>query len=188
MIVGIDEAGRGPLCGPVVVCAYYFVKKDRSLPIKDSKKLSSAQRQELFNFLLERGIFSLSLSTPYQIDKYNIRESTNLAFNQAIKKIVKKASFLKEATFIIDGTYFQPRLKMKISYRCLKKADEKIEEVASASILAKVFRDYLMGVLDFLYPEWGFLKHKGYPTPEHRELMKRLVPTPFHRKSFCKSY
>lgn len=186
MIVGVDEAGRGPLCGPVVVCAYYFIKKDKHLSIKDSKKLSSAQREELFYSLLEKGIFSLSLCTAQEIDKYNILESTNLAFNQAIKKLIKKAPFLKKATFIIDGTYFKPALKMKLKYKCIKKADEKIKEVASASILAKVFRDYLMGVLDFLYPEWGFLKHKGYPTKEHRDLLKNLQPTPFHRKTFCK--
>jgi ribonuclease HII len=186
MIVGIDEAGRGPLCGPVVVCAYHFIERPLKGPIKDSKKLSFLKRQELFPLLLKKGIFSVALSTAQEIDRHNILEATQGAFNKAIKGIIKKAPFLKDALFIIDGPLFKTSLNIR--YRCIKKADELVKEVASASILAKVFRDHLMGILDVLYPEWSFTRHKGYPTSGHRDVLKKLKLTPFHRESFCKNF
>jgi ribonuclease HII len=182
MIVGVDEAGRGPLCGPVVACAFYFKRRAKGLILKDSKKLSHFRREELFGILTRLGIFSLSFATPKEVDKYNILGATNLCFERAIEGVIKKYPRLRQATFIIDGNNFKTDLKIK--YSCIEKADEKIREVASASILAKFFRDYLMGVLDFIYPEWHFGEHKGYPTRYHRELLKKIEPTPFHRKSF----
>ncbi len=184
MIVGLDEVGRGPLCGPVVACAFYFKEKDNSLKIKDSKKTPFLKRQEIFGYLLKKGIFSLSAVNPDQIDKHNILNATMIAFNQAINGIIAQAPFLKKAMFIVDGNIFRTELKVK--YKCLKKADEKITEVASASILAKVFRDYLMQVLDVICPGWGFRQHKGYPTKFHRQVLKTKGLTPFHRRSFCK--
>ena len=115
-IVGVDEAGRGPLCGPVVTCAFYFKKKDR-IKVKDSKKLSFLERQNLFYSLTEKGIFSLNIATPSEIDKYNILKATILSFNRSIKDIIRKASFLKNVTFIIDGNAFKTDLGVK--YKCI---------------------------------------------------------------------
>ncbi|MCK4810430.1 MAG: ribonuclease HII [Candidatus Omnitrophica bacterium] len=185
MIVGLDEAGRGPLCGPVVACAFYFRKKNTKLRIRDSKKTPFLKRQEIFEYLLKKGIFSLSVVSSGQIDKHNILNATMIAFNRAINGIINQAPFLKKAMFIVDGNIFRTGLKIK--YECVKKADEKITEVACASILAKVFRDYLMQILDVIYPDWGLHQHKGYPTKFHRELLKTKKPTPFHRRSFCKT-
>ncbi len=183
LVVGVDEVGRGPLCGPLVACAFYFKKKiNKNLEIKDSKKTNSLKREEMFDILIKRGIFSLAVVSPSQIDRLNILEATMLAFNRAIKGIIKSAPFLKEALFVIDGNIFKTNLK--VNYICIEKADEKIREVASASIIAKVFRDYLMDVLDFLYPHWGLAKHKGYPTRLHKKLLKERGITPFHRRSF----
>lgn len=181
MIVGIDEAGRGPLAGPLVVCAFYFKEKP-SFKIKESKALNSFKRQELFENLLKIGIYELVCVSSSLIDKMNILNATLFGFNRAIEGIIKKAPFLRKATFLIDGPHFKPQLDIK--YKCIIKGDQKIKEIASASILAKVFRDYLMNILDFLYPEWGFFENKGYPTKAHRELLKKIKPLPFHRQSF----
>ena len=98
LVVGVDEVGRGPLCGPLVACAFYFKKKiNKNLEIKDSKKTNSLKREEMFNILINRGIFSLAVVNPSQIDRLNILEATMLAFNRAIKGIIKRAPFLKEA-------------------------------------------------------------------------------------------
>lgn len=181
-IVGLDEAGRGPLCGPVVACAYSFIDDDPSVRVKDSKKLSAIKRQELFEILLKKGFFSVGLSTSAEIDRINILQATMRAFNRAIKGLIAREPGIKNAEFIIDGNYF--RTKMDIAYTCVEKADTTVREVSAASIIAKVFRDHLMGVLDHLYPEWQFCRHKGYPTLMHREVLKKMPPTPFHRKSF----
>lgn len=181
-IVGVDEAGRGPLCGPVIACAFCFNEKNKTLPVKDSKQLNPVQRQEFFDALLEKGTFSVGLATSGEIDKLNILEATMVAFNRALSLLISKDVSLKKATFIVDGNYFKTDLD--ITYKCVEKADEKVREVSSASIIAKVFRDYLMRVLDWMYPEWNFRQHKGYPTKFHRKLLKVMKPTPFHRKSF----
>jgi len=181
MIVGIDEAGRGPLAGAVVACALYL-KKAPPFVVKDSKAISAKAREEIFSWLVSGAIFGVGVADQKEIDKVNILEATFLAFNRAIKKLIEKAPHLKNADFIIDGNQFRTDLSLK--YTCLKKADQKIKEVSCASIVAKVVRDYLMNSVDFLYPEWNFSKHKGYPTAEHFALVKKYPLTPFHRRSF----
>ncbi len=185
-IVGLDEAGRGPLCGPVVACAYMFTEDDPDLPVKDSKKLNPLKRPELFERLLDKGVFSLGLATAQEIDRINILQATMRAFNRAIKKLIDFYPAAQQATFIVDGNYF--RTDLDINYRCQEKADDTVREVSSASIIAKVFRDHLMGVLDCLYPEWQFFRHKGYPTRFHREMVDKGGLTPFHRKTFCSGH
>ncbi len=103
--------------------------------------------------------------------------------NRAIEKLVYKVPHLAKATFIVDGNIF--RTNLRINYTCIEKADQKIKEVSCASIVAKVTRDYLMRLTDFLHPEWNFSKHKGYPTLEHFSLIKKYSLTPFHRRSFA---
>lgn len=182
MIVGLDEAGRGPLAGVVVACALWL-KKNPPFPIKDSKSLSADRREEIFSWLRAGAVFGVGLANNKEIDKINILEATFLAFNRAINKLLEKAPKLKKANFIIDGNHF--RSGLKLNYICKPRADSQVQEVACASIVAKVVRDYLMSSLDFLYPQWNFSQHKGYPTSEHFSLIKKYALTPFHRRSFA---
>jgi ribonuclease HII len=181
MIVGVDEAGRGPLAGPVVSCALYL-KKQPPFSVKDSKRTLYFVREEIFSWLIKNTIFSVGYATAQEIDRFNILEATFLSFRRAIDNLLRKDGRFRKATFIIDGNIFRTNLKLK--YVCIKKADEKIKEVSCASIVAKVMRDYLMDVLHFLYPQWNFSQHKGYPTKEHIHLLKKYSFSPFHRKSF----
>ncbi|MBU1122271.1 MAG: ribonuclease HII [Candidatus Omnitrophota bacterium] len=185
MIVGIDEAGRGPLAGVVVGCALYL----RKLPpfvVKDSKELSPLVREKIVPWLCEHASFSVGIATSEEIDKINILQATFLTFNRAIKGLLAKEPSLRKATFIVDGNLF--RTKLDIKYICMEKADKKIKEVSCASIMAKVVRDYFMKLVDFLYPQWEFSQHKGYPTQRHMALLNEYPLTPFHRRSFspCK--
>ena len=181
MIVGVDEAGRGPLAGAVVACAL-CLKETPPFTVKDSKAISAKAREEIFSWLVSGAIFGVGIAGQKEIDEFNILEATFLAFNRAIKKLIEKSPNLKNADFIIDGNHFRTDLGFK--YTCLKGADRKVKEVSCASIVAKVVRDYLMNSVDFLYPEWNFSKHKGYPTAEHFALVKKQALTPFHRRVF----
>lgn len=181
MIVGVDEAGRGPLAGVVTACAL-SLNKNLPFAVRDSKELSASQREKIAGWLFGNSLFSVATAGPAEIDRYNILEATFLAFNRAIKGLLGKASYLRQAEFIIDGTLF--RTELDIKYTCLKKADKKIKEVSCASIIAKVVRDHFMRTADFLYPQWNFAKHKGYPTKEHFSLLRKLPLTPLHRRSF----
>ncbi len=182
MVVGLDEAGRGPLAGVVVACAL-CLKKVPPFPTRDSKSLSAARREEIFSWLRTGAIFGVGLADNREIDKFNILEATFLAFNRAIKRLLEKSPKLKKADFIIDGNCF--RSELKLNYTCKPRADSLVKEVSCASIVAKVVRDYLMSSLDFLYPQWNFSQHKGYPTSEHFSLIKKYALTPFHRRSFA---
>jgi len=181
MIVGVDEAGRGPLAGAVSACALYLTKEPPA-NVRDSKELTPFVRQNLFGWLAQNACFGVGLATALEIDKVNILEATMLAFNRAIKKLLIKAPHLKNATFIIDGNIF--RTELDIKYKCIEKADKTVKEVSCASIVAKVTRDYLMMNAHFLYPEWNFGHHKGYPTKEHFSLIKKYALSPLHRKTF----
>jgi len=181
MIVGVDEAGRGPLAGAVVACAL-GLKDGFPFEVKDSKALSKTKREEVFFWLMENAQFSVGMASALEIDKLNILSATFLAFERAIELLVVKFPYFKKAEFIIDGNIFRTTLKIK--YKCIKKADTKIKEVACASIIAKVTRDYFMNAADFLYPQWKFKQHKGYPTAEHFSLLSKNKITPLHRKSF----
>ena len=185
MIVGVDEAGRGPLAGVVVACALAF-KKEPPFEVKDSKLLSARLREEAFSWLIENSQFRVGIARVCEIDRFNILEATFLAFNRAIKSLLIDFRSLKTAKFIIDGTLF--RTNLALDYLCMKGADRKVKEVSCASIMAKVTRDHLMKTAHFLYPEWNFSKHKGYPTSEHFSLIKKHRLSPLHRRSFspCK--
>ncbi len=188
MIVGVDEAGRGPLAGCVVACALCMKGKravfnQEGLPVKDSKKLSHIQREAAFESFREKTIFSLGIATHKEIDKYNILKATFIAFERALGGLFDKKRSLRKAKVIIDGNMFETN--MPINYQCVVKADEKIREVAFASITAKLFRDYLMKVADFCFPKWELSKHKGYPTQEHITAIKKYGLSPLHRRSFA---
>lgn len=181
MIVGVDEAGRGPLAGVVTACALCFLKQP-PFSVRDSKELSAARREEMFPWLIDNTLACVGIASPEEIDKYNILEATMRAANRAIEGLLAKSPKLARARFIIDGNIF--RTHLDIDYECIEKADKTVKEVSCASIVAKVTRDHLMGIADFLYPEWSFRKHKGYPTKEHFSLIKQYPVSPLHRKSF----
>ncbi len=186
MIVGVDEAGRGPLAGSVVACALYIKDETIGLPLRDSKRLSPLKRYCFFKEFQDKVIFSIGVAEPKEIDRHNILNATFIAFERAIKGLIKKKTSLKNAEFVVDGPYFNTRLPIRV--RCLPRADSSIRQVAYASIVAKIFRDYLMQVADFVFPEWEFFIHKGYPTKRHYDLIKKNNLSPLHRKSFTLSH
>lgn len=178
-IVGIDEAGRGPLAGPVFAGAV-LVKSEKAVndlkEVNDSKKLSFKKREELYGLIIshpqiEWGSGMVGEKT---IDRINILEATKLAMLRAIKNI--KADFL-----IIDGNI---KIRSQIEQISFPKADQLVFSCAAASIIAKVRRDRFMIKKDKLFPEYGFLKHKGYPTKYHREMIKLYGISNIHRKTF----
>jgi len=178
-VAGLDEAGRGPLAGPVVAAAAVIkIKKFNVGHIKDSKKLSAKKREEFFKILTKhpdlewgRGIVSEKV-----IDKINILEATKLAMKKAVKGLKKKPDFL-----ILDGNF---RINLPLSQKSIIKADEKVFSCAAASIIAKVTRDRIMDRYHKKYPLYKFNKHKGYPTKLHFKLLKKYGPCKIHRKSF----
>jgi len=176
----LDESGRGPLAAPVVAAAVMINPKSKiqNLKIKDSKKLTAKKREELYKILtknpgIEWGIAKVSERV---IDKINILEATKLAMKRAVKKLKGKPVFL-----ILDG---KMKLDLPISQKSIIKADEKVFSCAAASIIAKVSRDRIMLHYHKKYPQYGFDKHKGYPTRHHRKMLKKYGPCKIHRKSF----
>jgi ribonuclease HII len=182
MIVGVDEAGRGPLAGPVLSCAL-CLKKRLPFAVKDSKAMSAPIREKVFCWLIDNSFFHLGLADHREIDRLNILEATFLSFNRAIEGLlIKHPQLCSKAKFIIDGNLFKTDLKL--NYACIKGADKRIPEVSCASVVAKVARDHLMTVADFLYPKWNFSQNKGYPTKEHMAFVKKSSLSPIHRRSF----
>ena len=181
MIVGIDEAGRGPLVGNVVACACFLPNQPPFIP-KDSKKLSPAQREKMFSWLEQNAVYGLGQASAQEIDEINILNATFLAFERAIDALIQKRDELKSAKFIIDGNRF--KTKKDIDFKCVIKADATVPEVSCASVMAKVTRDRQMIALHEHYPQYNFLKHKGYPTQDHYAAIQAHGTCPFHRKSF----
>jgi len=177
----LDEAGRGPLAGPVVAAAVLILNTKYQIlntKIRDSKKLSWKKREKLYKLItkspfIEWGIGRVSEKV---IDKINILEATKLAMKRAIKRFKRKPDFL-----ILDGNF---KINLPIPQKSIIKADEKVFSCAAASILAKVWRDRLMLRYHKKYPRYGFDKHKGYPTKYHFKMLKKYGPCVIHRKSF----
>ena len=201
-VIGIDEAGRGPLAGPVVAVAI-IIKNSKSqvlnskqipnpkfkiqnLEIKDSKKLSLKRREEIFEALKNHPkiLWGRGMVSARVIDRINIWEATKLAAKRAIfnleKKIGKKLP-KKKTLLIIDGNL---KINSEFCEKPIVKADQKISECILASIFAKVIRDRLMEKYDKIYPEYNFKKHKGYPTKEHKRLITKYGACKIHRRSF----
>jgi len=178
-IIGIDEAGRGPLAGPVVAAAVLdSPKKIRG--IKDSKLLSEKERERLYIEIINNYKWGIGIVSPKRIDKVNILEATKEAMVKAVHNLEKKYK-LKIDHLIIDGNM---KIDIDISQKSVIGADRKIYCVSTASIVAKVTRDHLMIKYDKLYPEYNFKKHKGYGTREHLKLIKKYGSCEIHRKSF----
>ena len=176
-IAGVDEAGRGPLAGPVCAAAVILPEGVVIEGINDSKKLSEKKREKLFDIILETAVaYSVEFVEPNVIDDINIRQATSLAMHTAVEKLSMAADFV-----IIDGN---DKISYDIPYEYIVKGDARSQSIAAASILAKVSRDRLMLKLDKKYPEYGFAKHKGYGTKEHMESIRKYGVSEVHRKSF----
>lgn len=170
-LCGIDEAGRGPLAGPLVVAGVVLAKPIEGL--SDSKKISEKKREELFGKIIENSKHKIVLIEPQLIDAIGLSKSIRRALEQIVAD-------LGAERFLFDGNSSFGVLGIET----MVKADGKIPEVMAASILAKVFRDRHMLKMAQLYPGYGFENHKGYGTKEHVEALRKLGPSPIHRKSF----
>ena len=180
-ICGIDEAGRGPLAGPVAAGAAILPKDCRILYLNDSKKLSESRREELFLEIKEKAIaWSVGIVGPERIDEINILQATYEAMRQAISKLDPVPQVLLNDAVTIPG--------VAIPQVPIIKGDAKSVSIAAASILAKVTRDHMMEEYDKEYPEYGFAKHKGYGTPAHITALKEFGPTPIHRRTFITKF
>ena len=180
MICGIDEAGRGPLAGPVAAGAVILPKDCTLLYLNDSKKLSEKRREELFVQIKEQAVaWCVGIVGPERIDEINILQATYEAMRQAISGLGVKPDILLNDAVEIPG--------VDIMQVPIIKGDAKSVSIAAASILAKVTRDHMMAEYDQLFPDYGFAKHKGYGTAAHIQAIKELGPCPIHRRSFIRN-
>lgn len=176
-VCGVDEAGRGPLAGNVVAAAVILPKGLVIDGLDDSKKLSEKKREALFDIIQKEAIsFSVAWATPSEIDELNILGATMLAMHRAVEGLDIPADFA-----LIDGNTARG---FSIPVKTIVKGDAKSPSIAAASILAKVTRDRQCLELDMKYPEYGFKKHKGYPTKDHMNKLREIGPCEEHRKSF----
>lgn len=175
-VAGVDEAGRGPLAGPVVAAA--VVVRDPSFreKIADSKKLSEKKRQRAFVEIFEKCEVGIGEAGEKEIDEFNIHNATLLAMKRAVEDLKTKPDYL-----LIDGRMNIPVAQERT---CLVSGEDKSVSIAAASIIAKVYRDSIMMKLDRLFPRYGFRKHKGYGTKEHFRAIKKYGPSSVHRKTF----
>lgn len=181
-VLGVDEAGRGPLAGAVVAGAViipeYFSELDE---INDSKKLTEKKREKLFEIIMEKCIVGIGISDEKEIDEVNILNATFSAMRKAISQVTEKAEF---DVVLVDGNH---KIKGYMGKQEeVIKGDAKSLSIAAASIVAKVTRDRMMLEVDKEFPEYGFAKHKGYGTKLHREILLDRGPCKYHRKSFLK--
>lgn len=180
-ICGVDEAGRGPLAGPVVAGAVILSGDDPILYLNDSKKLSQKKREKLYDEIMASvAAVGVGIVSPGRIDEINILQATYEAMRQAVGKLkVKPEVLLNDAVTIPDIDILQVPII---------KGDAKSVSIAAASIIAKVTRDRMMEEYDKIYPEYGFAAHKGYGTKTHIEMLKKYGATPIHRKTFIKKF
>ena len=178
-ICGCDEAGRGPLCGPVVAAAVILPEGLIIEGLDDSKKLTEKKREKLFDVITEKALaYAICEASPREIDEINILNASMLAMKRAVEALTVKADFA-----LIDGNCSRG---FDIPTETVIGGDRKSYSIAAASILAKVTRDRQCVQLDKEYPEYGIAKHKGYPTKDHMDKVRELGPAPIYRKSFLK--
>ena len=181
LICGIDESGRGPLAGPVVAGAVILPKDCEILYLNDSKKLSPAKREALYEEIMEKAeAVGVGMASPARIDEINILQATYEAMREAVYNLgVTPELLLNDAVTIPD---------VSIPQVPIIKGDAKSVSIAAASIIAKVTRDRLMVQYDEILPGYGFARHKGYGSKDHIEAIRRLGPTPIHRQTFIKNF
>lgn len=178
LVAGVDEVGRGPLCGAVVTAAVILDPMRPIIGLNDSKKLTEARREVLFDEIREKALaWCIARAEVEEIDRLNILHATMLAMQRAVEGLSVTPKLA-----LIDGNRC-PRLAVPSAP--VVKGDSRVPAIAAASILAKVSRDREMLEMDRRYPGYGIAGHKGYPTPVHLEALQRLGPTPIHRRSFA---
>lgn len=178
-ICGVDEAGRGPLAGPVCAAAVILPSGVIIDGVNDSKKLTEKKREKLIDVIKEQAVsYSVAFATVEEIEDINILNAAMLAMKRAVEGLNVPADFA-----LIDGNKTP---ELSVPARCIIKGDALSVSIASASIIAKVTRDRLMIELAKMYPEYGFEKHKGYGTKLHTEMLRKYGPCPIHRPSFLK--
>lgn len=196
VIVGIDEAGRGPLCGPVVAAAVCFRESEEALSklpewkwIRDSKKLSEKQREKMFDFVMEHAFVGVGVMQADTIDRVNILEATFLAMKSALSDLRQRLTNnnhqkIKDENLrlLVDGNQLIPNIPYE--QHAIVDGDALMKVIAAASIIAKVTRDRMMMEYDKEYPQYGFAKHKGYGTKVHMDALRKFGPCPIHRMSF----
>ena len=178
-VCGVDEAGRGPLCGPVVAAAVILPLGIEIEGLDDSKKLSEKKREELFDEICDKALsYAIARAEVEEIERLNILNATFLAMNRAISALDKVP-----ALALIDGNR---NTGIEFASRCVIKGDSLCADIAAASVLAKVSRDRYMLEMAALYPQYGFERHKGYGTKLHYEALRMHGPSPIHRLSFLR--
>ena len=176
-ICGIDEAGRGPLAGPVVAGAVILPKGLKIPYLNDSKQLSAKRREELFDIIMEKALaVGVGAASPERIDEINILQATYEAMRQAVAELKVKPQILLNDAVYIPG--------LNLPQEKIIKGDAKSLSIAAASVIAKVTRDRMMVAYDEIFPEYGFAKHKGYGAKAHIEKIQSIGPCPIHRRSF----
>jgi len=180
-IAGVDEAGRGPLAGPVVAAAVIFPENLIINGVDDSKKLSPKKREMLYDLIVEKAIsVGVGIVSHEVIDRVNIMNATLLAMNRALRNLRVSPDYV-----IVDGNFFK---NAEYKVQNIVDGDARSFTIAAASIIAKVTRDRLMIEFDGKFPQYGFAKHKGYGTFQHIEAIKKYGLTEIHRRSFCSSF
>ena len=178
-VCGCDEAGRGPLAGPVVAAAVILPRGCDIPGLNDSKKLTEKKREALFDVICENAVaYAIAEASAEEIDEINILNASMLAMRRAVEALSVSADFA-----LIDGNTSRG---FAIPTQTVVGGDAKSPSIAAASILAKVTRDRMCADMDAAYPEYGFAKHKGYPTKVHMEAVREYGPSPIHRKTFLK--
>ena len=181
LVCGVDEAGRGPLAGPVCAAAVILPPGLEIPGLNDSKKLTDKKRRELYDIMIEQAVsYGIAFASEQEIDEINILQATFLAMERAMQKLSPQPELA-----LIDGNRTKD---FGLPVRTIVKGDSLSASIAAASILAKVTRDRLMEEYDAQYPQYGFAVHKGYGTKRHYEALREFDPSPIHRKTFLKKF
>ena len=181
LVCGVDEAGRGPLAGPVCAAAVILPPGLEIPGLNDSKKLTDKKRRELYDIMIEQAVsYGIAFASEQEIDEINILQATFLAMERAMQKLSPQPELA-----LIDGNRTKD---FGLPVRTIVKGDSLSASIAAAAILAKVTRDRLMEEYDAQYPQYGFAVHKGYGTKRHYETLREFGPSPIHRKTFLKKF
>jgi len=185
-VIGIDEAGRGPLAGPVVAAAVIIHDGNFKSLIRDSKKMTLARRETAFCEILDKASVGIGVVCEAVIDQVNILNATFIAMNRAVDHLLVDQRFREcpetEFCILVDGNRFINEGNM--SHRTIVRGDDSVLSIQCASIVAKVTRDRILKMYDQIFPQYGFQSHKGYPTARHREAIEENGLSPIHRRSF----
>lgn len=183
LVIGVDEAGRGPLAGPVVAAAVTLGSRRFKNRIDDSKKLTAQARDKAYLEIIENSVFGIGIVNEQVIDRLNILESSRIAMEEAVAALLCKLKIRgkKKIHVLVDGNM---SFSFGHPYTSIIRGDSRSQTIASASIIAKVTRDRIMSLYDKVFPQYQFNRHKGYPTKIHRALLKKFGPSLIHRRTF----